>query len=325
MGATTIGDKNQIKVTSLSEGKGILTDITAVLEQTQLAIKEALQCNEKRELKKLPSKISLTLKAIQRIDEIFDTVLKCDGNHFLATRLLSAATAKQNMEEKLVNRVSTSTAARRSNKKSRNISNLERATTTPSSSTKPLVTPNKSRINPKRHKTEPDIISRLLNYQQPEVKDKRYSILQLIHLFKTDSQSPIFELPIKPTLQELRERGLCIIAYSTFMRHWDDYNTKGIIPGQLEGLKVGRPVRVNDAQIESLKKKVVENCGVVQHPIKNVTEDILTMDRKKGFITKVAPCRATLKHCMYRVGGEEGQEGKWQAFLPGIVCLSLPL
>lgn len=306
MGATTIGDKNQIKVTSLSEGKGILTDITAVLEQTQLAIKEALQCNEKRELKKLPSKISLTLKAIQRIDEIFDTVLKCDGNHFLATRLLSAATAKQNMEEKLVNRVSTSTAARRSNKKSRNISNLERATTTPSSSTKPLVTPNKSRINPKRHKTEPDIISRLLNYQQPEVKDKRYSILQLIHLFKTDSQSPIFELPIKPTLQELRERGLCIIAYSTFMRHWDDYNTKGIIPGQLEGLKVGRPVRVNDAQIESLKKKVVENCGVVQHPIKNVTEDILTMDRKKGFITKVAPCRATLKHCMHRVGGEEG-------------------
>ena len=71
MGATTIGDKNQIKVTSLSEGKGILTDITAVLEQTQLAIKEALQCNEKRELKKLPSKISLTLKAIQRINEIY--------------------------------------------------------------------------------------------------------------------------------------------------------------------------------------------------------------------------------------------------------------
>ena len=203
MGATTVGDKNQIKVTSLSEGKGILTDITAVLEQTQLAIKEALQCDEKRELKKLPSKISLTLKAIQRIHEIFDTVLKCDGNHFLATRLLSAALAKQNVEEKLV--------------------------------------------NPKRHKTEPDIISRLLNYQQPEVNDKRYSILQLIHLLKTDSQSPIFELPIKPILQELTERGLCIIAYSTFMRQWNDYNTKGILPGQLEGLKPGRPVRVNDA------------------------------------------------------------------------------
>ena len=34
-----------------------------------------------------------------------------DGNHFLATRLLSAASAKQNMEAKLVNRVSTPTAA----------------------------------------------------------------------------------------------------------------------------------------------------------------------------------------------------------------------
>ena len=46
--------------------------------------------------------MSITLKTVQKIDDIFDTILESDSNCFFPTRLLSAPSAKQKAEEKLI-------------------------------------------------------------------------------------------------------------------------------------------------------------------------------------------------------------------------------
>ena len=52
----TKGDKNLIKTSSLSEGKGIIRDVLAVLKEAEISIKDALDSGDQRLLKKLPAK-----------------------------------------------------------------------------------------------------------------------------------------------------------------------------------------------------------------------------------------------------------------------------
>ena len=47
----TKGDKNLIKISSLSERKGIVRDALAVMKEEEMTIKEALDSGEKRLLK----------------------------------------------------------------------------------------------------------------------------------------------------------------------------------------------------------------------------------------------------------------------------------
>ena len=55
-------DKNQIKIVSLSEGKGIIIDVIAVLKEAEIDFKEALDLGDKLILKTIPSRIKITLK-----------------------------------------------------------------------------------------------------------------------------------------------------------------------------------------------------------------------------------------------------------------------
>ena len=75
-----------------------------------------------------------------------------------------------------------------------------------------------------------------------------------------------------------------------------------------EGFKVGSTFRVNDNIVGVIRTKVIENCGAVQHPIKNVVMDILDMEKEssKGKVTAGDPCRNSIKLCMQRVGTKEG-------------------
>ena len=47
----TKGDKNQIKISSLSEGKGTVRDFLAALKEAEMAIKEAFDRGDKKLLK----------------------------------------------------------------------------------------------------------------------------------------------------------------------------------------------------------------------------------------------------------------------------------
>ena len=76
----TKGDKNQIEISSLSEGKGIIRDVISMLKEAEMVFKEALDIGDEIFLKKFPVRIIITLKSVQKINEIFDTVLVCDGN-----------------------------------------------------------------------------------------------------------------------------------------------------------------------------------------------------------------------------------------------------
>ena len=82
----TKSDKNYIKISSLSEGKGIERDAIEVLKVAEMVIKEALDSGYKIFLKKVPAKMRITFKALQKIDEMFEIFLVCDGYHFLSTR-----------------------------------------------------------------------------------------------------------------------------------------------------------------------------------------------------------------------------------------------
>ena len=102
----TNGTKETIKVKSISEGKQILYDIQAVLLETHQMIKNGLNSNNKSELQRLSSRVLATLKGVKKIDEVLDTVLRCDGNHFVSTRLASIEKANNNMKRKLAERMS---------------------------------------------------------------------------------------------------------------------------------------------------------------------------------------------------------------------------
>ena len=63
------GGENQIKISSLSEGRGIITDVVAVMEEAGMGIKKALDSGDKIFLKKLPNIITITLKAVQKFSK----------------------------------------------------------------------------------------------------------------------------------------------------------------------------------------------------------------------------------------------------------------
>ena len=58
------GDKNLIKMSLLSEGKRIVRDSLAIIEEAEISIKEALYSSDQILLKKLPPKIKITFKAV---------------------------------------------------------------------------------------------------------------------------------------------------------------------------------------------------------------------------------------------------------------------
>ena len=95
-------DKNQIKISSFSEEKGIIRDVIAVLKEAEMGVKEALDSGYKILLKSLLTRITITFKSVQQIDEIFDTVLIYDSNQFLSTRFLTVAKVKEMHKIKLL-------------------------------------------------------------------------------------------------------------------------------------------------------------------------------------------------------------------------------
>ena len=102
----------------------------------------------------------------------------------------------------------------------------------------------------------------------PAVDECHCSIFQLIQLFETDSQSPIFNYSPWPIVEKLRLEGHCRISRTTIYRYLHYHAAKGRVPDHSEGLQVGRPSRVDDRMVERLRAKVIENCGVSQHPTK---------------------------------------------------------
>ena len=67
MAVKTKGDKNQIKMSLLSEGKVIVRDVVVVLKELEMVFKEALNIGDKRLLKKLPVRIKITLKDVKKL------------------------------------------------------------------------------------------------------------------------------------------------------------------------------------------------------------------------------------------------------------------
>ena len=60
-------ENNLIKISSLSEGKGIIKDALAVLKEANIFIKESLDSDDQRLLKILPAKINLTFKVVKKM------------------------------------------------------------------------------------------------------------------------------------------------------------------------------------------------------------------------------------------------------------------
>ena len=117
----------------------------------------------------------------------------------------------------------------------------------------------------------------------------------------------MFKLPAKAIFTQLQVSGQCAITYSTFTRHARNYKETGFLPDDLdEGLREGRPNRVGVAQLGVLQQKVIDQCGVLQHPKKNLSTDILNMEKEKGVITKGPPSNATLKLCLQQCAAAEG-------------------
>ena len=69
----------------------------------------ALKSGDKRQLAKLPSKITLLLKTIIVVDGILEDVLRFDGNLRLSQDLIKTNNAKKNKEQVIKNRLQTST------------------------------------------------------------------------------------------------------------------------------------------------------------------------------------------------------------------------
>ena len=108
---------------------------------------------------------------------MLDTVLMCDCNKFLSTRLLSVAVAKKNSEKKIASAVT---------KKLASVLNLERTSSDSAPIHKNIVSPSRIKRNSKRLKTKNSVITEFLEYQQSVVNNYRCRILQLIQLLKID-------------------------------------------------------------------------------------------------------------------------------------------
>ena len=97
----TKGTKQQLKVVRISDGKKILNDIAALVTETL----SAFHSDDKRDLKKIPSKITLVLHSIDVMKAILDDVLRYDGNLRLSQDLIQTDTAKRNTEIVIKNRL----------------------------------------------------------------------------------------------------------------------------------------------------------------------------------------------------------------------------
>ena len=64
------------------------------------------------------------------------------------------------------------------------------------------------------------------------------------------------------------------------------------------------PSRVDGKMIEDLRTKVVDNVGLVQYPQKMLTVEILSKENEKSKdeVKSIAPCEATMKIFLRRVG-----------------------
>ena len=96
------------------------------------------------------------------------------------------------------------------------------------------------------------------------------------------------------------------------------------------------PSRVNGKMIEDLRTKVVENVGLVRHPQKMLTVEILIKENQKSKyeVKYIALCEATIKIVLRRVSIKEivsvihenntrhqGTKRK-MAGLPARICMS---
>ena len=122
----------------------------------------------KRLLKNLPVRVTITLKEFQNIYEMLYIAIKYDGNQLLSTILLSAASSKQNQENKLASRAPPSKYFVIS-KKSASILNLERVASASTPISNFFVTPSSTKMKSKRLKTEIDVMSDFFKYQQSVV------------------------------------------------------------------------------------------------------------------------------------------------------------
>ena len=105
------------------------------------------------------------------MDETLDTVLVCDSNHFLSTRLLSTATAKQDTEknESLMPDSVYSPSA----KKCSSVLNLKSIAPTSKSNLPNAITPSPIKRKSKILKMKDGVIAEFREHEPPAVDDCR--------------------------------------------------------------------------------------------------------------------------------------------------------
>ena len=74
----TKGTKQHQKVHCLFKGKTILHNLTILLEEILIIAKEGA-LHSSRNLKKLPSKIKLSIDGVNMVDSLLDEALRSDG------------------------------------------------------------------------------------------------------------------------------------------------------------------------------------------------------------------------------------------------------
>ena len=93
----TKGTKQHQKVNRLVEGKKILHNLTILLEEILIIAKEEA-LHRSRNLKKLPTKIQLSIDGVNMVDSLLDEALRSDGVLRLAKDLLISSIADDNQK-----------------------------------------------------------------------------------------------------------------------------------------------------------------------------------------------------------------------------------
>ena len=259
----TEGTKTQLKVERISNGREVLRNTITVLDETLSALKSG----DKRQLAKLPTKITLLLKTIIVVDGYLEDVLRFDGHLRLSQDLIKTNNAKKNKEQVIKNRLQTSTPTT-NKRKSDSLISLEM---TVKSSTQQ----NCNWISPTPRKklkricsqlvAQESFVSKLQSYQKPKLNGTRYGLLQLVILIHIDKVSPIFNLPVKTVVRELLNSSLTVVSPQTLRRRIVAYVKDKILPDSTdEGITRGKKPRVPDNQLATLNTKVFQHSGKIE-------------------------------------------------------------
>ena len=107
------------KALHLGEGKEILSDTSMLLKEELLALKR----KDRMELFKLPKKIEIVLKCVEKMNETIDAVFKCDRTCALSHSLINTKMAQKSREQ--ITQERTNPITKNASRKSTHHSRLE--------------------------------------------------------------------------------------------------------------------------------------------------------------------------------------------------------